>query len=257
VVWPRFSAKRTRSMSPGPERHKGSGWDEIVSGAATACSSETAKHSESGLPIVSHTECSERNLRTASAASEVVSSTKSSKLPQLEESFDPSNGPGSIDLTKHSVEALKSDSERDQAVYAQRTYRLLSHEDDCGQEEEAALPSTIRRRYFSSFQASSPRTFEVVLAGTEPDSSSKDYLLWYYCDFIGADTADKLYPGPPFSDKNTTSAEELIAWLKEFKPRTRIDAYPMLQVAVAALDKLVQNEVTLRDKQAEALIRIK
>ena len=48
-----------------------------------------------------------------------------------------------------------------------------------------------------------------------------------------------------------------IEWLQEFKPRTRMDAYPMLQVAIVALNKLVQNEVQIRSHQAEELIRLK
>jgi hypothetical protein len=122
-------------------------------------------------------------------------------------------------------------------------------------ELEGETQQNTRRRYFADLSSSGgPRTFDIVLAGTEPDSSSKDYLTWYYCDFL---EAEPVGPAPPFSDNNTTSVEELIAWLQEFKPRTRMDAYPMLQVAVVALNKIIHKEVLVRSQQAETLIRLK
>ena len=60
--------------------------------------------------------------------------------------------------------------------------------------------------------------------------------------------AEVVGPAPPFQNDNTTTVDELVAWLEEFKPRTRMDGYPMLQVAIAALNKLVQREVHMRNQ---------
>lgn len=139
--------------------------------------------------------------------------------------------------------------EKDKAIYAEGHQRISQAE------PEVQTQQTTRRRYFADLNSSGgPRAFEIVLSGTEPDSSSRDYLTWYYCDFL---EVEPVGPAPPFSDNNTTSVEELIAWLQEFKPRTRMDAYPMLQVAIVALNKIIQKEVVIRSQQAETLIRLK
>ena len=152
-------------------------------------------------------------------------------------------------LREPELAAFESATHQDKAAYAGK-YRT---EDNCSGEEEAR---TIRRRFFSDLKGPmEPRAFEIVLAQTKPDSSAKDYLTWYYCDFIEANAP--VGPAPPFHDDDTTSTDELLAWLHEFKPRTRADAYPMLQVAVCAIQKIVSKEVTIRNEQAETLIRLK
>jgi len=148
------------------------------------------------------------------------------------------------------VEAVESASEGASAIYAQAFAAAADA-------EQEGVQATIRRRYFSSTDTpilDSPHTFEIVLAGTEPDSSSRDYLTWYYCDFL---EAAPVGPAPPFTEHNTTTVDDLVKWLRTFKPRTRTDAYPMLQVAIVALNKIVHKEVKIWNQQAETLIRLK
>jgi hypothetical protein len=135
----------------------------------------------------------------------------------------------------------------DGAKYSLDCVRIDHHE------RKGDAQPTIRRRYFSGHTSSQVRHFEILLSGTQPDSGARDYLTWYYCDFMEAEVVG---PAPPFQNDNTTTVDELVAWLEEFKPRTRMDAYPMLQVAIAALNKLVQREVHMRNQQAETLIRL-
>ena len=61
-------------------------------------------------------------------------------------------------------------------------------------------------------------------------------MTWYHCDFMGAQVVG---PVSPFQNDNTTTVDELVAWLEEFKPHTRMDTYLMLQVVITALNKLV------------------
>ena len=153
-------------------------------------------------------------------------------------------------LRADQVEALESATEGERAIYAQAFAAAADA-------EQEGVQATIRRRYFSSTDTpilDSPHTFEIVLAGTEPDSSSRDYLTWYYCDFL---EAAPVGPAPPFTEHNTTTVDDLVKWLRTFKPRTRTDAYPMLQVAIVALNKIVHKEVKIWNQQAETLIRLK
>ena len=159
-------------------------------------------------------------------------------------------GPGSSPPTLNAQLLASSTEEREAAVYT-AAYAQMKHQPA----KDDAHPPSIRRRYFSDLTSTDgPRAFEIVLAGSDEDSGSRDYLTWYYCDFI---EAVPVGPAPPFSSENTTSADELIAWLGKFKPRTRMDAYPMLQVAIVALNKLIHKEVNIHNKQAETLIRLK
>jgi len=159
-------------------------------------------------------------------------------------------GPGSGLPTLNAQLLASSTEEREAAVYT-AAYAQMKHQPA----NDDAHPPTIRRRYFSDLTSTDgPRAFEIVLAGSDEDSGSRDYLTWYYCDFI---EAVPVGPAPPFSSENTTSADELIAWLGKFKPRTRMDAYPMLQVAIVALNKLIHKEVNIHNRQAETLIRLK
>ena len=153
-------------------------------------------------------------------------------------------------LRADQVEALESFMVGERAIYAQAFAAAADAELE-------GVQATIRRRYFASTDTpvhDSPHTFEIVLAGTEPDSSSRDYLTWYYCDFL---EAAPVGPAPPFTEHDTTTVEDLVKWLRTFKPRTRTDAYPMLQVAIVALNKIVHKEVQMRNQQAETLIRLK
>ena len=162
----------------------------------------------------------------------------------------PIAGQDGAGLRADQVEALESATERERAIYAQAFAAAADA-------EQEGVQATIRRRYFSSTDTpilDSPHTFEIVLAGTEPDSSSRDYLTWYYCDFL---EAAPVGPAPPFTEHNTTTVDDLVKWLRTFKPRTRTDAYPMLQVAIVALNKIVHKEVKIWNQQAETLIRLK
>jgi hypothetical protein len=153
-------------------------------------------------------------------------------------------------LRTDQVEALESATEGERAIYA---HAFAAAADA----EQEGVQATIRRRYFASTDTpihNIPHTFEIVLAGTEPDSSSRDYLTWYYCDFL---EAAPVGPAPPFTEHNTTTVDDLVNWLRTFKPRTRTDAYPMLQVAIVALNKIVHKEVKIWNQQAETLIRLK
>lgn len=155
----------------------------------------------------------------------------------------------SVALREPELSALEGAIDQDKAVYAEK----YCAEGKFVVEGDAR---TIRRRFFSDLKGcTEPRSFEIVLANREPDSSSRDYLTWYYCDFLESNAP--VGPAPPFHDDRTTSADELLAWLNEFKPRTRADAYPMLQVAVSAIHKIVSKEVKMRNGQAETLIRLK
>eukprot|EP00961_Rhodomonas_salina_P038527 517658-Rhodomonas_salina.1 len=84
-----------------------------------------------------------------------------------------------------------------------------------------------------------PSSFEVVMSGAEPNQLQSDYLTWYYCDFFETDPVEQL----PLTEQNTTTVTKLVEWLNRFRPRTRIDAYPMLQVAIDVISKLTRNEL--------------
>jgi len=167
-------------------------------------------------------------------------------------------------LHADNVQALASATAEDQAAYVRQLERDLEDGGVCGasaagaEAEQEGVPAAIRRRYFARHSdgaaVDGPHAFEIVLAGTEADSSCRDHLTWYYCDFLEAAPAG---PAPPFTKDNTTTAEDLLEWLHVFKPRTRTDAYPMLQVAIVALHKIVHREVQMRSQQAETLIRLK
>jgi len=147
------------------------------------------------------------------------------------------------------VTSLENAMDQDKAAYAEK---YCAEGKQAGEGEHR----TFRRRYFSDLKGrEEPRAFEIILAGSEPDHGSRDYLTWYYCDFLESNAP--IGPAPPFNHDNETTADELCAWLSEFKPRTRADAYPMLQVAVCAIQKIVSKEVKMRSHQAETLIRLK
>ena len=264
VAWPKLEARR-RSVSPCAD-----------SGAATLATSA------GGVGLVPST----TSLPALVPAADLPQSPPgpAERASQSDSPVDNSSGHNfaaltwvsedSAGLTADNVAALNAATDADKAIYAasQQGMEENGQEDDWvtqgeGQGRSLVSPSlsdapTVRRRYFSDLKGpSEPRAFEIVMTGTEQDSNPRDYLTWYYTDFISeaADTPNGWQlpaGGPPFSEDNTTSPDELFAWLKEFKPRTRIDAYPMLQVAVVALEKLMHREVKLRSQQTETLIKL-
>mmetsp|Transcript_24672 Transcript_24672/g.80878 ORF Transcript_24672/g.80878 Transcript_24672/m.80878 type:complete len:207 (+) Transcript_24672:1241-1861(+) len=108
-----------------------------------------------------------------------------------------------------------------------------------------------RRRYYAELAGKGgPRTFEVTLAGREEERDACSYLTWYYCDFLAAEASTET---PPKMDEETLHVETLISWLNEFKPRTRMDAFPMLQVAISALNQLVVSKASLHSNVEQSL----
>eukprot|EP00960_Hanusia_phi_P069952 767201-Hanusia_phi.AAC.2 len=65
-------------------------------------------------------------------------------------------------------------------------------------------------------------------SGQQEERDACSYLTWYYCDFLAA--AEDPNQAPPKLQEESLQVESLISWLNEFKPRTRMDAFPMLQV---------------------------
>ena len=109
-------------------------------------------------------------------------------------------------LHADNVQALASATAEDQAAYVRQLERDLEDGGVCGasaagaEAEQEGVPAAIRRRYFASHSdgaaVDGPHAFEIVLAGTEADSSCRDHLTWYYCDFLEAAPAGPA-PLPP------------------------------------------------------------
>jgi hypothetical protein len=82
-------------------------------------------------------------------------------------------------------------------------------------------------------------------------AASREYLRVYYGDYLSVSPAQK----PKFANSAETMLEcqDWVEWIRDAKPRTRVDAYPLLLVCKDLLDRFVRRELQLISRRTTEL----
>lgn len=117
-----------------------------------------------------------------------------------------------------------------------------------------------KRRYYTLEDANvveGPMSFEVKLSGQGQGGAShnRDHLTWYYSDFLEKSEGDYT-PAPVNEGKEEVELEELIKWLNSFIPRSRVDGYPMLVIALDCLNKLASKFAKVEWAENKRLLEV-
>ena len=101
-----------------------------------------------------------------------------------------------------------------------------------------------------------PRPFRLDLGslGEYPQKSqtAREHLRLYYSDFLRVPTAEK--PRYMDMDEKTVDCDDLIAWIVQAEPRSRMDAYPLLIMCRDLLQRLARRELRVASRKAEELM---
>lgn len=117
-----------------------------------------------------------------------------------------------------------------------------------------------KRRYFTLEKDANlmegPMSFEVKLSGEGQGGTShnRDHLTWYYSDFLEKSEDD--YTPHPEDEDGAVELEALIKWLNSFTPRSRVDGYPMLVIALDCLNKLSAKSVKVEWAENKRLLEV-